>query len=372
MKKKLVVVLMSVTCCAMLWACGWGKKNNNENADPLTGQEQTTENQTGDGATGANQTGTGDEFESLLAQPNNANSVIDYINTNIGGALETDVDRFFRGLLGYGDNIRDIDFTRLEESRQYMPEDMIAFMELMKLESESPSMVMSNDENRMTIGLTLSEMLERALLFEQHIEKYPDHASTEAASGLYEEIATHAITGGYDRTAGTAHYYQGETSDVVDREALPYYQQFAEANPNSRLGQIVQEYVTLLQENNFQINDNIENFYHSLYQRLQLVSDQNQTGTAGENNSTANGTTGTTGNGATNGTTGGVTNGTTNGTANGTTGGVTNGTTNGVTNGATNGVTNGTTNGVTNGTTNGTGNGTTNGTTTGRTVGNNR
>ncbi|MCI7791576.1 MAG: hypothetical protein MR531_12520, partial [Lachnospiraceae bacterium] len=250
MKKKLVVVLMSVTCCAMLWACGWGKKNNNENADPLTGQEQTTENQTGDGTTGANQTGTGDEFESLLAQPNNANGVIDYINTNIGGALETDVDRFFRGLLGYGDNIRDIDFTRLEESRQYMPEDMIAFMELMKLESESPSMVMSNDENRMTIGLTLSEMLERALLFEQHIEKYPDHASTEAASGLYEEIATHAITGGYDRTAGTAHYYQGETSDVVDREALPYYQQFAEANPNSRLGQIVQEYVTLLQENN--------------------------------------------------------------------------------------------------------------------------
>ncbi|MCI7791326.1 MAG: hypothetical protein MR531_11240, partial [Lachnospiraceae bacterium] len=132
------------------------------------------------------------------------------------------------------------------------------------------------------------------------------------------------------------HYYQGETSDVVDREALPYYQQFAEANPNSRLGQIVQEYVTLLQENNFQINDNIENFYQSLYQRLQHVSDQNQTGTAGENNSTANGTT------------------------------------NGVTNGATNGATNGTTNGVTNGTTNGTGNGTTNGTTTGRTVGNNR
>ena len=84
----------------------------------------------------------------------------------------------------------------------------------------------------------------------------------------------------------------------------------------------------MLQENNFQINDNIENFYQSLYQRLQLVSDQNQTGTAGENNSTANGTT--------------------------------------------NGVTNGATNGVTNGTTNGTGNGTTNGTTTGRTVGNNR
>ena len=69
-------------------------------------------------------------------------------------------------------------------------------------------MTMSDEENRMTIGLTLSEMLERAVLFEQHIEKYPNNVSTEAASRLYEEIATHAITGGYDRTAGVSHYYQ--------------------------------------------------------------------------------------------------------------------------------------------------------------------
>ena len=145
----------------MLSACGGGNK---ENKDPLTGQEQTSEAAT-EGASLTEQADTNmtDEFDTLLGQPNDANGVIDYINTNISNASDMEVERYMTGLLGYGNSIRDIDFSRLEESRQYMPEDMVAFMELMKLEKESPSMTMSNEENRMTIGLTLSEMLERAV-----------------------------------------------------------------------------------------------------------------------------------------------------------------------------------------------------------------
>lgn len=267
MKKKLVVTLLGVMCCAMLYGCG-GDNNNNANQDPLTGEEMTTE-MTTENAPLDNQAGAMDEFDQLLGQDTtDATGIIDYINTNIGTAAEADVSRFFTGLFNFGDDIRNIDFTKLEPSRQYMSEDMIAFSELMKLEADSPSMVMSDEENRREIGLTLSEMLERALLFENHIDKYPNGVSTEAATRLYEEIATHAITGGYDKTAGVEHYYKGETPDVVDQQALQYYQQFAEANPDTRLGQIVQEYITLLQENNFQINDELENFYRGLDQRL--------------------------------------------------------------------------------------------------------
>ena len=39
MKKKVVILLLSMSCIAMLGACGRKK----ENTDPLTGQEQTTE-----------------------------------------------------------------------------------------------------------------------------------------------------------------------------------------------------------------------------------------------------------------------------------------------------------------------------------------
>ena len=183
-----------------------------------------------------------------------------------------------------------------------MPEDMIAFMDLMKLEAETPSMVMSSEENRKVIGMTLSEMLERALLFEHHIEKYPDAVTTQAAYQLYEEIATAAITGGYDRENGVEHYYQGETSDVIDERSLEYYQKFAQANPDSRLGQLVSEYVTLLQSKNFRIDEDMEQFYRSISLKLRPVTELEESGQTtgaeintgnvntqtGQNNSTGN------------------------------------------------------------------------------------
>lgn len=327
MKKKVVLTCMSLLCCVMLASCGTA--NGNENQDPLTGEEMSGTQNTQNEATTEQGTANTDEFGTLLNQSENPSDVIHYINTNIGTAAEADVNRFLTGLLSFGNDIRDIDFTQLDESKQYMPEDMIAFMELMKLEADTPSMVMSNEENRRVIGLTLSEMLERALLFEQHIQKYPNGVSTEAAEQLYEEIATHAITGGYDKTAGISHYYQGETENVVDKDSLQYYQQFAEANSDSNLGAIVKDYINTLQSTNFQISDEMEDFYRSLPQRLQIAGNVDTgvtNGAAGNTNDTGvtNGTTGTTnGTGVTNGATGttngtGVTNGT--GTTNTTTG----------------------------------------------------
>jgi hypothetical protein len=45
-----------------------------------------------------------------------------------------------------------------------------------------------------------------------------------------------------------------------------------EANPNSNLAKVVDEYVTLLKANQYQINDNVEEFYKSLYSRLDVDS----------------------------------------------------------------------------------------------------
>lgn len=283
--KRMTAAALSCVLMLSLTACGSNKGNINENQDPLTGEDMS---ETGDSAqdmgNGIQSEGNYSDFDTLINDENTApNSIIDYINTNIVSAGVADVERFFKGLLGFGDDVRNIDFTGLEDSRQYMPEDMIAFMDLMKLEADTPSMAMSNEENRKVINMTLSEMLERALLFEQHLEKYPDNVTTDAASRLYEEIATNAISGGYDKTEGIAHYYKGETQDVVDREALQYYQQFAQANPDSNLGKIVSEYITVLEANQFQINDELEDFYMGLHARLDVdkwTADRNNTGGA--------------------------------------------------------------------------------------------
>lgn len=353
MKKKIVMLLMGMTCCAMLAACG---NNGNQGKDPLTGQEQSSQENTGINeepiAEGNGTAGTRAEFDTMVANDTEPSGIINYINTNIGTAAKEDVEYFLGGLLNFGNDVRDIDFTKLEESRQYMPEDMIAFMDLMKLERESPSMVMSNEENRKVIGLTLSEMLERGLLFEQHLDKYPDNVTTEAATRIYEEIATAAITGGYDRTQGIAHYYQGENANTIDQESLKYYQQFAEANPDTRLGKLVAEYIKVLQDNQFQINDAMEEFYQNINHWLRPVVNDDVTNTDVNNNNT-NGTNGTTTNNGTanNGTANNGT--TTNGTANNTANNASNsnarnaaGTTNNANTGNTTGVNNTTTTGV--------------------------
>lgn len=297
MKKKIVITMLCITSCFVLASCG---KKGNEGKDPLTGEEQ---NQTQESSSQEEtQTGDNRDFDTVVSEASQPSDIIDYLNTNLPNASNGETGRYLSGLLEFGNDVRDIDFTQLEDSRQYMPEDMIAFMDLMKLEAETPSMVMSSEENRKEIGMTLSEMLERALLFEHHIEKYPDAVTTQAAYQLYEEIATAAITGGYDRENGVEHYYQGETSDVIDERSLEYYQKFAQANPDSRLGQLVSEYVTLLQSKNFRIDEDMEQFYRSISLKLRPVTELEESGQTtgaeintgnvntqtGQNNSTGN------------------------------------------------------------------------------------
>lgn len=303
--RKAILAALCCVCALSISACG-KKDNRNENKDPITGADQSQTNESGsaengsEGSTeGGSDTVNGDhsEFDAMIGDKNtDPNSIINYINTNIAGAAVSDVKRFFTGLLSFGDDIRNIDFTRLEDSRQYMPEDMIAFMDLMRLEGDTPSMVMSDKENRKVINMTLSEMLERARLFEQHLEKYPNEVSSEAAARMYEEIATNAISGGYNKAEGIEHYYKGDSNDAIDQKALQYYQQFADANPDSNLGKIVREYINVLQTNDFKINDSMEEFYRGLQGRFDVSNLTTNGNNAGQSNGT--GTTGT-GNGNT-------------------------------------------------------------------------
>lgn len=333
--RKMMLAAMALTCALSLAACG-RKDKADENRDPLTGEDMSQTNESseadsGDDADNNSSANNKDEFDRMINDKNtDPNNIISYINTNIVKAGAEDVKYFFSGLLGFGEDVRDIDFSKLEDSRKYMSEDMVAFMDLMRLEGEKPSMAMSDKENRKVINMTLTEMLERALMFENHLKKYPNDVTTEAAARLYEEIATNAISGGYDKAQGIAHYYKGDKDDVINKEALQYYQKFVDANKDSNLAGIVKEYIDLLQSNQFKINEEMESFYASLHDRLSVSKWNN-----GTNNTNTNGTSGTTtGNTNTNGTSGTTTGNTnTNGT-NGTTTGNTN--TNG-TNGTTTG-----------------------------------
>lgn len=149
-------------------------------------------------------------------------------------------------------------------------DEAASFAYLLGLEAENPSIVIAADGSSKAIHLTLSEMLERALLFEQHLVKYPNGATAPEASAYFTEIATYAITGGYNKAAGIPNYYMGDTADVVDRRALRYYKRFVEDNPDSCLGKVVQEYISLLNVNQFKIDGTVEAFYNALPQKLMI------------------------------------------------------------------------------------------------------
>lgn len=305
--QKVGIAAICLSCALSLSACG-NKKSDMENKDPLTGEEQTgsqesgsDENSSENGSSEAgsdSSSGNMEDFNAMINDENtDPNSIMDFINTNIVNAGINDVERLFKGILNFGDDIRNIDFARLDDSRKYMPEDMVAFMDLMKAEKAKPSMIMSDTENRKVINMTLSEMLERAVLFEQHLEKYPNNITTDAASRIYEEIATNAISGGYDKAQGISHFYKGDSDDVVDKESLQYYQKFVTANADTNLGKIVQDYINTLQTNKFQINENLESFYTGLQARLDVNKWANNTT---NNGSTSNNSSTNNANGATN------------------------------------------------------------------------
>ncbi|GFI24170.1 hypothetical protein IMSAGC011_02966 [Lachnospiraceae bacterium] len=299
--QKAMLTAICFACALSVSACG-KRDNRNENKDPITGADQSQTNESAGnegGSETASGTANGDfsEFDAMIGDENtDPNSIMDYINTNIAGAAVTDISNFFSGLLNFRDDIRDIDFTRLEDSRQYMSEDMVAFMDLMRLEGDTPSMVMSDQENRKVINMILPEMLERARLFEQHLERFPNGVSSEAAARMYEEIATNAISGGYDKSAGVQHYYKENTNDTIRKDVLEYYQQFADAHPDSNLGKIVKEYINVLQTNGFKINDEVEAFYSGLHERLNVrnltnnSTNSSQTGNNGTSNTANDGT----------------------------------------------------------------------------------
>ena len=133
--QKAILAAVCFACALSVSACG-KRDNRNENKDPITGADQSQTNESNSSETGSGAAnGDYSAFDAMIGDENtDPNSIMDYINTNIAGAAVSDVRNFFSGLLNFRDDIRDIDFTRLEDSRQYMPEDMIAFMELMRLE----------------------------------------------------------------------------------------------------------------------------------------------------------------------------------------------------------------------------------------------
>ena len=117
MKKKVVITVLCVMSCFMLASCG---KKGNEGKDPLTGEEQNQAEESS--STEESQTGDNRDFDTVLSEASQPMEIMDYLNTNLPNASNEDTNRYLGGLLSFGNDVRDIDFTQAEQETSYREE----------------------------------------------------------------------------------------------------------------------------------------------------------------------------------------------------------------------------------------------------------
>ena len=126
---------------------------------------------------------------------------------------------------------------------------------LLALEEEKPA---TTEEG---IQITLSELLDRCLKYEEHMQKYPEGSTYRDAYYNYKTLITAAVTGGYHEEPETMNYYVNVDGEHLDGHAIDEYTNFSTVNPNTLTAEILTDYMKLIEENKKELNEQVTGFY---------------------------------------------------------------------------------------------------------------
>ncbi|MBM7853865.1 hypothetical protein JOC37_000230 [Desulfohalotomaculum tongense] len=148
-----------------------------------------------------------------------------------------------------------IDYEYFKKYIPYLPEDMIAYIEVMSLESNKP---MANDA-----GLVISwdQLAYRTLKADRFLLKYPESARQKQMADLYM-MYLGAYMHGLDNTP----IFDWETKKLSS-EVLNSYQKTISQHKETGTAQIISEYLQLIEKNNFKIDHKILDQGYQLYKK---------------------------------------------------------------------------------------------------------
>lgn len=246
MKKKIVETLLVAAALTLLAGCG--KANNTpENVTDNNLTQDTTDNNMQDttAAEDVTDNGTTNETTDLITGYDNVvmtagsqEEIYQYMEENIPNATAEEVDHMIGGLLSYSGVPTSIDYARLANHTDYMSDEMRRFVELMKREQELPTV----SEDGMS-SLTVTELLNRAVEFENLMKDYPQGRTYEHAYNMYEKIMKEAVTGGYDKEANRSNRYLDEKG-TLGESYLKEYQDFTTGDyAESKTAAVIKDYV---------------------------------------------------------------------------------------------------------------------------------
>lgn len=152
------------------------------------------------------------------------------------------------------DSTMEEDYTLLGEYKEYVSEEMKSYLNL--LERETTNSFTDGEE----LKVDMNEVLDRALMAEQHIESFPGSKISNTILEIHREYIKASILG-----TGNPYIYAQEGSSIIKEEHLEQYKLFIENNKDTKTGNILKQYVDVLEQNNKDMNSEaINDFYDGL------------------------------------------------------------------------------------------------------------
>ncbi len=299
MKKRLIVTVCLLSM-SVFWLTGCGGNNstaqNNTTTEDTAGQGQDEAGLgTEDSAT--DETGTGEDGESdflgnyqtMLQGAGSQEDIYSYIDTNISGATSDEADQVVTGLIGHVGSASSIDYTRLQNHKSYMSDEMGRFIDLMQQEQETPAVTMAGGNQ-----LSVTELLNRAAEFENLMNDYPDGATNQYAYERYEQIMKAAITGGYDAQNNVVNSYLDDKQTLGENYLTEYNDFIGGEQSGTRTAEIVSDYVGMFGDDR-KMTDDISAYYNNFMTNLKdaFTGTNTETGAGTETGADAGTETGT-------------------------------------------------------------------------------
>lgn len=197
------------------------------------------------------------EYYQMLNEKNNEEEIINYLNENINKLDTKETENIVLELDEYlrlnNSDLADTVNT-LMKYNDYTTDEIKSYLEV--LDKEAKKMFTDGEE----IKIELKELLDRAILAENHLKKYPEGKTKKRVHELYSAYIEGAIIG-----SGNQFIYAEDSSSTIEKEVLNTYKSFVETNKDSNITKIISNYLEELSLDNNDMNgENSLKFYENL------------------------------------------------------------------------------------------------------------
>lgn len=206
-------------------------------------------------------------YYKTLQSAKNKEEVYQFIEWKIESVKPSDADAMVNGLFDYIGNLQEVDFKRLAKLTGFMSEEMRKFVTYLSRWQEKPVATAEG------IAIPLAAILERSYLLENLIELYPNGLTYPYTYELYAKYLSIAVTGQYAKESGIKNYYMNPENQKISTGALSAYQAFVKKYPDTKTASVVNKYIKVLRKNKNKVNDQVEEFYITIYAEIRDAFD---------------------------------------------------------------------------------------------------